>query len=97
MSKTDKTRPWWVRLGDAPMSSCVPVHDHRFGGCTLPAEITADTICAPGVTGCHWVVSASHGWRRCRRNGCREWSLVCREDRRRDRHDARRALRAYLG
>ena len=41
MSKTDKTRPWWVRIADAPMVTCAPVHDHRFGPCTLRDEITA--------------------------------------------------------
>ena len=33
MSRTDKTRPWWVRMADAPMVTCIPVHDHRFGPC----------------------------------------------------------------
>jgi hypothetical protein len=41
MSKTDKTRPWWVRMADAPGVTCVPAHDHRFGSCTLPDKITA--------------------------------------------------------
>jgi hypothetical protein len=43
MSKTDKTRPWWVRLADKPMVTCLPVHDHRFGLCTLPDKITAES------------------------------------------------------
>ena len=56
MSKTDKTRPWWVRMAEAPMVNCRPVHDHRFGPCTLPEEITADSASMnrSGRSGCYW-------------------------------------------
>ena len=30
VSKTDKTRPWWVQLFDPGVGACVE-HDHRFG------------------------------------------------------------------
>lgn len=87
MSKTDKTRPWWVRVAEAP----VPVHDHRFGECTLPEEI------GPSSGGCHWRSAGYHATG-CPSASCgREWSRIRREERRRDRHQARRELRTYRG
>jgi hypothetical protein len=98
MSRTDKTRPRWVKMADRPMVTCRPEHDHRFRPCTLPEQINADTapIYRP-TKGCYWVVtdqlaSMVH-------NGCRECTgyYFRREDRRRSRHHARRELRAYHG
>jgi hypothetical protein len=98
MSKTDKTRPWWVRMADAPMVTCVPVHDHRFGPCTLPDEITAGTASLSFRRGrCYWGGNAYYLFN-CT-DGCRECTgyYFRREDRRRSRHQARRELRAYHG
>jgi hypothetical protein len=97
MSKTDKTRPWWVRMADAPMVTCVPVHDHRFGPCTLLDSITPDTASLSFRRGrCYWGGTDSFN---CFRNdgGAREWYHLRRQDRRRSRHRARRALRACHG
>ncbi len=95
MSRTDKTRPWWVQMADAPMVACKPVHDHRFGPCTLPAEITAGTASLGGRrVGCHWAATESYWFRRCESRGHREWNRLCRQDRRRSRHESRRELRA---
>ncbi|WP_127500535.1 hypothetical protein [Actinoplanes solisilvae] len=91
MSRTDKTRPWWVQMAHAPMVACQPVHDHRFGPCTLPDEIDARE-----TAGCHWGGTDSFWVRRCESHGYREWALIRREDRRRSRHEARRALRSYF-
>jgi hypothetical protein len=98
MSGTDKTRPWWVQLVDAPGSTCRPAHDHRRGPCTLPYEITA-VRAVPGSrrSGCHWTGTPAVGMRRCESHGYREWSLLRREDRRRSRHQARGELRAWNG
>ncbi|MFI5842664.1 hypothetical protein ACIA8K_23440 [Catenuloplanes sp. NPDC051500] len=95
MSRTDKTRPWWVQMADAPMIACRPVHDHRFGPCTLPAEITRETTWFGGDRreGCYWGATASYWCRRIESHGAAEWNAMCREERRRARHDARRALR----
>jgi hypothetical protein len=96
MSRTDKTRPWGVKMADRPMVTCRPQHDHRFGPCTLPERIDADTtmIRRPARC-CYWVVtdrfaSMIH-------NGCRECTgyYFRREDRRRSRHRARQELRGY--
>ncbi|MEU4428745.1 hypothetical protein AB0F81_49735 [Actinoplanes sp. NPDC024001] len=95
MSRTDKTRPWWVQMADAPLVACRPAHDHRFGPCTLPQEITADS--APLVArrdGCHWAATPSYWYRRCESRGHREWSAHRRAERRRSRHQARRQMRA---
>jgi len=98
MSKTDKTRPWWVQLIDTPGLTCKPVHDHRFGPCALPDEITAErTLVGTRRAGCHWGGTAYHWCRRCESHGYREWSHFRREERRRSRHRARRDLRAYDG
>ncbi|SDQ22347.1 hypothetical protein [Quadrisphaera sp. DSM 44207] len=96
MSRTDKTRPVWVRLADTPMGTCRPVHDHKDGPCTLPEEITAASASASSRTsGCYWGVSDSYG--QDSHDGCRECTgyHVRREERRRDRSRARRELRAY--
>ena len=92
MSRTDKTRPWWVRMADAPMVTCIPVHDHRFGPCSLPDEVTADNACLGFHPGrCSWGTSYD---RIGRIDGAREWHHIRRADRRRSRHRARRELRA---
>ncbi|MEU6715666.1 hypothetical protein ABZ897_29740 [Nonomuraea sp. NPDC046802] len=97
MSKTDKTRPWWVGMAEAPMVHCVPVHDHRFGPCTLPDEITADTASLNRLpnSGCYWGASDRFLFDHCPFTGGQEWYDYRRETRRRDRHQARRELRAY--
>jgi hypothetical protein len=95
MSRTDKTRPWWVKLADRPMVTCRPQHDHRFGPCTLPERINADTapIYRP-LRGCYWVVTDRFAGTI--HDGCRECTgyYFRREDRRRSRHESRRELRA---
>jgi hypothetical protein len=97
MSKTDKTRPWWVRVAGAPMMTCVPVHDHRFGPCTLPDEITADSASVSYRTsGCYWRATDRYVFGG-GVSGGREWSDFRRQERRRSRHQTRRELRAYHG
>ncbi|HWS33010.1 MAG TPA: hypothetical protein VN408_09740 [Actinoplanes sp.] len=98
MSRTDKTRPWWVQMVDAPMEACRPVHDHRFGPCTLPSEITAASVSLTTRPGCYWGGTWSYWYRRCESHGYLEWQHMRREDRRRDRHQAKRELnRRRLG
>jgi len=99
MSKTDKTRPWWVGMAEAPMVNCRPVHDHRFGPCTLPEEITADSAAMNrcGRSGCYWGATDYYLFDCGSLSGGREWHYFRREERRRSRHQARRELRAYNG
>jgi hypothetical protein len=96
MSKTDKARPWWVRLADAPMVACLPVHDDRFGPCTLPDEITADSASLSHHTsGCYWRATDHYLFDCGGVGGGREWHYLRREERRHSRHQARLELRAH--
>ncbi|MFD0885147.1 hypothetical protein ACFQ08_11385 [Streptosporangium algeriense] len=96
MSKTDKTRPWWVRMAETPMVTCLPVHDHRFGPCTLPDGITADSASQSArTTGCYWGAPAGRWFGYIGRGGYLERHHLLREERRRSRHQARHELRAY--
>ncbi len=97
MSKTDKTRPWWVRLAEEPMVNCRPVHNHRFGPCTLPDEITAESASLSHRTGgCYWHATDRFVYDRGGVTGGREAHYLRREDRRRDRREARRQARRDL-
>jgi hypothetical protein len=98
MSKTDKTRPLWVQLADAPMVTCVPVHDHRFGPCTLSDEVTADSAFLSWRRGkCYWGAVQHHLFNLS--DGCRACTDYYhrREERRRGRREARLELRRYSG
>lgn len=92
MSKSDNTRPRWVRLADQPMVTVESLHDHRFGPCTLPPEVTAAGTDPQTTRGCRWVVTAAFAAVRTD-NGAGEWNRQRRADRRRDRHEARLRLR----
>ena len=98
MSRTDKTRPWWVQMVDAPGSTCLPLHDHRWGPCTLPPEIApVRVLVRTRLRGCRWSGTSAYWVRRLESHGSREWAFMRREDRRRDRREARRALRDWNG
>lgn len=96
MSRTDKTRPRWVRMAGTPGVTAVPVHDHRFGPCTLPDEINVGTTAAGAPPGrCHWRGGGYHVLG-CDGGGCsRERQAHRRQANRRNRYRARRELRAY--
>ncbi len=97
MSRTDKTRPEWVKIAERRMVTCRPHHDHRFGPCTLPEQIDADTVGHRGMDGCWWVVAEHIAGTV--HNGCRSCTgyYERREDRRRSRHESRRELHASRG
>lgn len=83
-------------MADAPMVACKPVHDHRFGSCTLKDEITtASASLGFRRAGCYWGGTRSYWFRRCESKGYREWNSFCRQERRRSRHNVRRVLRVY--
>jgi hypothetical protein len=98
MSRTDKTRPWWVRMAETPGVTCVPVHDHRFGPCTLPDEVSADTLNNAAPRGrCYWAGGGYHVLG-CEGGSCsRERQVYRQRENRRDRYQVRRELRAYRG
>ncbi|GAA1654621.1 hypothetical protein [Actinoplanes couchii] len=91
MSRTDQTRPLWVRMAEKPGVTCIPVHDHRFGPCTLPERITADMPSG----NCYWGRAGYHVVK-CDGGSCsRERQVWRQEANRRDRHQVRRMLRTY--
>ncbi len=91
MSRTDKHRPYWVRLADTPMWTCRPHHDHRNGPCSLPAEVTAER-----ESECYWIPGPGlYGVRL--DNGGAEWNRWRTEENHRDRRRARLSLRRYRG
>lgn len=54
MSKTDKTRPFHVKLWDDESNiEKVAVHDHRFNDCTLPTSLP-EHVASFSVAGCYW-------------------------------------------
>jgi hypothetical protein len=94
MSKTDKTRPWAVRAAEQPMVTCMPVHDHRWSGCTLP--VAHPDAVGFRVEGCYWEASDRFTYGRgCSGCGCRMCTDFYgrRAERRRERHETRRRLR----
>ncbi|MGK5545431.1 hypothetical protein ACSNOH_11960 [Streptomyces sp. URMC 127] len=93
MSRTDKTKPLWVRHKEHRPR---PVHDHRFGACDLPPRPTRD---ASG-TRCQWEHPGALLFRHtccsgCGVRGCRkERRLEARARNRKQRRAVRRRLAA---
>lgn len=93
MSRTDKTKPLWVRRAE---HKPWPVHDHRFGPCDLPSKPTrerTDTRC--------WWPSGWFCWTCCAgpngRAAKREMGVMNRAENRRNRYAARLEARRARG
>lgn len=92
MSRTDKTKPLWVRYAEHDPR---PVHDHRFGPCDLPPDPTWED---PG-TRCRWedpaVMPFGHTCcSGCNKRACiKEWQRYVKESNRRERYAGRREAR----
>ncbi|MFE7295625.1 hypothetical protein [Streptomyces sp. NPDC057579] len=92
MSRTDKTKPLWVRHAEHGPR---PVHDHRYGACDLPPEPTRE---APD-TRCRWEHPGMLLFGRtccsgCHARGCtREWQRFVKAGNRKERYAGRRAAR----
>jgi len=89
MSKTDKTRPFAVRLGDDLHATAA--HDHRFGDCTLPVTPRDDDT----GSACRWVFHYT-GVRPCSCSWCRG-SVWYRSTLRAQRHTVAAALAQTAG
>lgn len=87
MSKTDKTRPLWVKVQDL-QHWLVEEHDHRYGECDLAAEPVWRFAPEAPVTRCGWVPLREAWWDGQLRCGC----PMCSEQQ--DRRAARRRERA---
>jgi hypothetical protein len=96
MSKTDKTKPWDLRiLEHAPRQQ----HDHRDGVCDLPDLRSRADVGWRGNGHCYWSEgSILYSDQCCYGCGCR----ICtgyytrRQERRRERHEAQRLTRSML-
>ncbi|MFD7665917.1 hypothetical protein [Streptomyces sp. NPDC059788] len=95
MSRTDRTKPLWVRHAE---HSPRPVHDHRYGPCDLPPRPARE----PAHTRCRWADPGVMLLGRtccagCHQRGCvREWQAMVRTGNRRERYAARREARRHL-
>ncbi|MEU3310817.1 hypothetical protein [Nocardiopsis sp. NPDC006832] len=85
MSRTDKTKPLWVRRREhAPTA----MHDHRWGDCDLPPAPTREEP----TTRCRWEHPDSMLFRRgccagCHKRGCTaEWQAFNKDGNRKRRH-----------
>ncbi|WP_067966081.1 hypothetical protein [Nocardiopsis trehalosi] len=92
MSRTDNTKPLWVRHAEHDPR---PIHDHRYGDCDLPPRPERD---APD-TRCRWEPPGAHIFFGTCCAGCQirshraEWQEIVRAANRRDRYAARRETR----
>ncbi len=90
MSRTDKTKPWRVRVMEHNPKA---VHEHRDGVCDLPESALEDWT----YLGCHWSNDTS-SWSCCVRGGCscctgRNYSVPAnRKDRRETKARLKRGL-----
>ncbi|MDQ0938703.1 hypothetical protein [Streptomyces sp. V1I1] len=91
MSRTDRTKPLWVRLAE---HNPRPVHDHRYGACDLPPNPTwedADTRCQWEHSGFgHTCCSGPSG-----RAAKKEWGEMNRARNRKERYAGRREARRF--
>ncbi|MEI5133405.1 hypothetical protein RB199_15995 [Streptomyces libani] len=94
MSRTDKTKPLWVRHAE---HNPRPVHDHRYGACDLPPHPTqedADTRCRwedPGMQLLGRTCCAGCNDRSC----VKEWQEMVRAGNRKERYAGRREARRF--
>ena len=94
MSRTDKTKPAWVRHRE---HGGLPLHDHRHGSCDLPPlPPRQDT-----GTRCRWarVTGIASPWPCCartqERSAHKEWQGWVKAANRRIRYAGRRAARRW--
>lgn len=94
MSRTDKTKPLWVRYAEHGPR---PVHDHRDGACDLPPRPGREET----GTRCRWEHPDALLFRRtccsgCSRRGCvGERQRMTKAANRRERYAGRREARRY--
>ncbi|GAO08002.1 hypothetical protein NCG97_35245 [Streptomyces lydicamycinicus] len=95
MSRTDKTKPLWVRHAEHHPR---PVHDHRYGACDLPphpAQEDTDTRCRwedPGMLLLGRTCCAGCNVRAC----IKERQQMVKADNRKERYAGRRTARRFV-
>ncbi|PSL00256.1 hypothetical protein CLV63_102383 [Murinocardiopsis flavida] len=94
MSRTDKTKPLWVRYAEHDPR---PVHDHRYGACDLPPNPTREDT----ATRCAWdhpdtLLFAHTCCSGCHRRACNlDWTRMVKAANRKERYAGRREARRY--
>jgi hypothetical protein len=95
MSRTDKTKPLWVRYAE---HNPRPIHDHRYGVCDLPPRPTNETT----GTRCQWedpyaLVFGSTCCSGCQKRTCiKEWQGSVKSTNRKERYAGRREARRFV-
>ncbi|MEO3749448.1 hypothetical protein [Streptomyces sp. B6B3] len=95
MSRTDRTKPLWVRHAEHRPR---PVHDHRHGACDLPPRPTRELA----DTRCRWEHPAAQLYFGTCCAGCkvrshiREWQQMVRASNRKARYAGRREARRWI-
>jgi len=95
MSRTDRTKPLWVRYAE---HNPRPIHDHRYGGCDLPPSPTQEVT----DTRCRWehpgaLLFGSTCCSGCQRRACvKERQGFVRTGNRRERYAGRREARRFI-
>ncbi|MEO6087770.1 MAG: hypothetical protein ABIQ18_32125 [Umezawaea sp.] len=96
MSRTDKTKPLWVRSAEHDPR---PLHDHRHGDCDLPPKPTKESP----DTSCRWeypVMWLFYGTccAGCSKRTCvKERQGMTKAENRRQRYEGRREARRFTG
>ncbi|MFC4536777.1 hypothetical protein [Sphaerisporangium dianthi] len=94
MSRTDKTKPLWVRYAEHDPR---PIHDHRYGACDLPSEPTWEDA----DTRCRWRDPSALLYTRSCCSGCSKRACVMERQQyakignRRERYAGRREARRF--
>jgi hypothetical protein len=94
MSRTDRTKPLWVRYAE---HNPRPVHDHRYGGCDLPPNPTWEDA----DTRCRWADPARQLFGGTCCSGCKMRSHIkerqqwARSSNRKERYAGRREARRF--
>jgi hypothetical protein len=94
MSRTDKTKPLWVRHAE---HNPRPIHDHRYGPCDLPPHPTRKET----DTRCRWEHPGALLFGHTCCSGCndrsciKEWQQMVKTSNRKERYAGRREARRY--
>ncbi|SKM19290.1 Uncharacterised protein [Mycobacteroides abscessus subsp. massiliense] len=85
MSRTHKTKPFWVKLRQGHLAA-EEFHDHRVGPCDLPGQIVGDSW---HTTRCRYLFAYTGV------HTCCCWMCHGPDERRKDRVERRRAVRDW--
>jgi hypothetical protein len=95
MSRTDKTKPLWVRYAE---HNPRPIHDHVYGDCDLPPSPTQDATDTRCQWGSPYTLVFSHTCcSGCQRRTCmKEWQGFVKTANRKERYAGRREAHLHV-